>query len=93
MYTNNAFSRANDEDRKKKRTDLQREIIILESDNRKILSNKNLLDAEMRKIKIDMDRMQLTLDDKKRKFDRFVRDSSQNEEDIKKICRQLNLIS
>lgn len=93
MYTNDAFSKIGDEDRRKKRTDLQREIIMLESDNRKILSNKNLLDAEMRKIRKDMDRMQITWDDKKRKFDRFARDLAQNEEDIKKLRRQLNLVS
>ncbi len=92
MYTNNDFSRINDEDKKKKRTDLRMQIIILESDNRKVLSNKNILDAEMRKIKMDMDRSQLTLDEKKRKFDRLARDLAQNEEDIKRLRRQLNLV-
>jgi chromosome segregation ATPase len=92
MYTNDDFSRINSEDKKKKRSALQMQIIILESDNRKVLSNKNMLDAEMRKIKMDMDRSQLTLDEKKRKFDRLARDLAQNEEDIKRLRRQLNLV-
>lgn len=92
MYTNDHFSGVSDEEKKKKRAAIQMQIIILESDNRKVLTNKNMLDAEMRKVKMDMDRSQVTLDEKKRKFDRFARDLAQNEEDIKKLRRQLNLV-
>ena len=92
MYTNDDLKNLSDEDKKRQRNSIQMQMIMLESDNRKLVSQKNMLDAELRKLRIDQERIRVDHDQKKKEFDVIVYKISQGEEDLKRIKKKLNIL-
>lgn len=92
MYTNDQLQNLSDEDKKRQRNSIQTQLVMLESDNRKLLAQKNNLDAELRKLKIDEERIRITRDQKKKEFDALAYKISQNEEELDRMRKKLNLL-
>ncbi len=66
------------------------ELLILESDARKFFNEKISLDAEMRKLKQDGERIRISLDEKKQRYETVVREILSKEEEIKRLKKKLN---
>jgi chromosome segregation ATPase len=77
-------------DSKKRR--LQMELLILDSDTRKLTNEKNSLDVEIRKLRQDGERIRLLLDSKKGRYDVVLREILSKEEEIKQFKKKLNAL-
>lgn len=93
MYTSDDLKNLGDEEKKKKRNSLQMEIIMLESEARKLTAEKNQLDAEIRKLRMDEERIRITLDEKKKRFDLVNRNILEKEAEVKSTRKKLNLLT
>jgi len=91
MYNQN-LQNLSDEDKKKKRTQLQMETIMLESDNRKKIAEKGNLEAEIRKLRYDEERLRMSMDEKKKRLEIVSREITDTEAEVKKIKKQINLL-
>ena len=80
------------EDRHKKRNDLQREIIMLESDLKKVINEKMTVDNEERKIGKDIDRMRMDLENLQKKAHLLTQDIGVREEQIRHLKKKINLV-
>jgi len=81
-----------EEERKKQRRNIQMEMIMIESDLRKFAKEKSLLEAEIRKLKQDGERIRVILDEKRKRFDYVSQEVAIKEEDLKKERKKLNLL-
>ena len=86
MYGNND---ASDEDKKRQLNALNMQLSILDSDQRKFVNEKNMLEAEIRKIKMDIERDRIDLGQKQKRFETVTFQFSQNEDEIKRLKRKL----
>jgi len=86
MYGNND---ASDEDKKRQLNALNMQLSMLDSDQKKFSNEKNILEAEIRKIKMDGERLRIDLSEKQKRFDKITFQFSQNEDEIKRIKRKL----
>lgn len=93
MHANDDLQNLGDEEKKKKRNSLQMEIIMLESEARKLTAEKNQLDAEIRKLRMDEERIRITLDEKKKRFDLVGQNISEKEAEVKSTRKKLNLLT
>jgi ABC-type molybdate transport system ATPase subunit len=92
MYADDDLKNLNDEDKKRQRNAIQMQMVMLESDNRKLVSEKNMLDAELRKLRMDQERIRVEHDQKKKEFDAVTYKISQNEEELKRMKKKINLL-
>lgn len=92
MYTDDDLKNLSEEEKKRQSRNFQMQIIILDSDNRKVENKKNALDAEIRKLKVDQERLRIEMDEKKKEYDEAVRQISKNEEDMKRLKKKMNLL-
>lgn len=92
MHTNDDLKNLDAEDKKRKRNSLQMEIIMLESEISKLAAEKNSLDAEIRKMKMDEERFRLSADEKKKRFDFVDQSISEKEAEVKNVRKKLNLL-
>ncbi|MFZ2975595.1 MAG: hypothetical protein WA055_03150 [Candidatus Moraniibacteriota bacterium] len=86
MYGNND---ASDEDKKRQLNALNMQLSMLDSDQKKFSNEKNILEAEIRKNKMDTERLRIDLSEKQKRFDKITFQFLQNEEEIKRIKRKL----
>ena len=86
MYGQQALS---DEDKSRKEHSINMQLSILDSDQKKFEVEKNSLDAEIRKLKTEGERLRLDLDEKKKRLDEITYKFSQNEAEIKRLKRKL----
>jgi cupin superfamily acireductone dioxygenase involved in methionine salvage len=92
MYTNDDLKNLSDEDKKRKRHSVEMDLVMLESDNRKVIEGKNNLESEIRKLGIDQERIRITLDEKKQELEKKSYQIGQNEEEIKRLRKKMNLL-
>lgn len=92
MYTSDDLANLSPEEKKKKRNSLQMEVIMLESDLRKAVAQKGVLDAEIRKLKYDEERIRVSVDAKKKELEQTVFKITESETEIKRIKKKLNLL-
>jgi len=92
MYTQDELAKLSDEDKKKQKHSTSMEIIILESDVRKMAAQKNELEAQIRKLKYDEERLRVELDAKNKEFQAVSQKITEGEEDIKRLRKRLNLL-
>jgi multidrug resistance efflux pump len=92
MYTTDDLRNLSDEDKRRKKHSVEMELVVLESDNKKISSEKVLLDMDIRKLKIDAERTRITLDEKTKRLEKVNYQVMQNEEQIKKLKKELNYL-
>ncbi len=91
-YTNDELEKLNPEEKKRKLHDLQMQIIMLDSDNRKVQARKSILEAEIRKIKMDQERARIELERRKQEYDKIEYQIIKNEEDLKRMKKKMNLL-
>ncbi|HAI74249.1 MAG TPA: hypothetical protein DCS28_02555 [Candidatus Moranbacteria bacterium] len=77
-----------EKDRQKRR--IQMELLILDSDARKFSNEKISLDAEMRKLKQDEERIRISLDEKKRRYETVTREILSKDEETRRLKKKLN---
>lgn len=75
------------DDNRKKR--IQMDITILESDLRKRLTEKVQLEAEIRKLKQDGERLKVMLDEKRTRFEKVQREIFAKEEECKALKKKI----
>ncbi len=71
---------------------VQMELLILDSDKRKLANEKSVLEAEIRKLRQDGERITLITNSKKARYDVVVRESSEKEEELKRLKKKLNTL-
>ena len=92
MYTNDELKNLSDNEKKRKRNSLQMEIIMLESESKKFVAEKNSLDAELRKLRIEGERLRIAMDEKKKRFDWVSQEILGRETEIRNIRKKINLL-
>lgn len=92
MYTDDDLRNLSAEEKKKQQRNFQMEIIVLDSDTRKIQSRKALLDAEIRKIGMDQERARIELENKKKEYETISYQIIKNEDEMKRLKKKLNLL-
>lgn len=92
MYTNDDLKNLSGDDKKRKRNSLEMDLVMVESENRKLIGDKNNLNAEIRKIGLDQNRLRITLDEKKKSLTDLDYKIKQNEEEIIKIKKKINIL-
>lgn len=88
----NNLNNLSEEEKKRKQRAIQMEVIILESDVRKFTREKGILEADMRRIRQNQERIRIEADEKRKKFDRIIQDIAAKEMEIKKLRKSLYLI-
>ena len=92
MYTNDDLKNLSEEDKKRQRNSIQLQMVMLESDNRKLINEHNLLDAEMRNLRMNEERLRINLDEKRKRYDMVKNQIAQNEEELKRMKKKLNVL-
>ncbi|EKE10789.1 MAG: hypothetical protein ACD_15C00202G0011 [uncultured bacterium] len=95
MYSSNLGSDQADldgQERHRKISDIQREILMIESDLGKLQSQKNVLDAEERKCKKDMDRLRVEMQEKENKIKVVERNIDMAREELMRLKKKLNIV-
>jgi len=85
---------ANDvgQDKTRQRNDLQREMIMKSADLKKILSGKIKLDAEIRNLKKERERMSLEMQGKETQIEKIDQEARMVEIEIKNLKKKMNLV-
>ena len=89
MYSQNI---ATDEDKHKKRTDLQREIIMTEGELRKFSSEKSSIEMEIRKLRKESDQIRIDTQQHQEKLKRIDQDVRVKTDEVSHLKKQLNLV-
>jgi hypothetical protein len=92
MYTDDDIKNLAPEDKKRKRNSLQMEIVMLESETSKLLAEKNALDVEIRKLKMDEERLRVNSDEKRKRLETVSQEMAEREMEIKSMRKKLNLL-
>jgi hypothetical protein len=92
MYNDENSKNMNAEDKSRGRHTIQMQMAILDSDTRKMISEKNVLEAEIKKIKMDEDRLRIELEEKRKKYDNLVYKIAQSDVELKNMKKKLNLL-
>jgi len=80
------------QDNQRKKTDIQREIIMSEADLRKVANEKIAIEAETRKLKKESDNIRISLQEKQLRLRKVEQDISMQEMEIAHLKKQLNLL-
>ncbi len=78
-------------DESKKRR-IQMEILILESDIRKLNNEKNATDNDVRKMTLDEERIRVELDKKKNYLAKVAQENRSKEDELRALRKKLNLL-
>lgn len=89
----NDLQNLSEEDKKRKKHSIDMELVILDSDMKKMVSQKTALEAEVRKLKYDEERIRISLEEKKAELEKAKYGITQSETEIKRLKKQLNLIT
>lgn len=71
---------------------IQMDLLVLDSDKRKLVSEKGNLDLEIRKLKQDSERIRVMLDSKTGRMAVVTRELSQKEEEERRLQKKLNTL-
>jgi len=82
----------NSADAHRKRSDVQRDIIMQESDYRKKLTKKTEIEAEIRKMKKDEERIRIEIGEKREALEKLNYEILQMEAEMTRLKKKLNLI-
>ena len=92
MYTQDELSKLSDEDKKKQKHSIQMEVIILESDLKKMVHEKNELESQIRALRYEEERLRVELDERNKEFQTVSDKITDGEADIKRLRKRLNLL-
>jgi len=80
------------EDKSRKRNQLQRDIVILESDYRKKASEKNVIESEIRRFKKQAAQAKVEMQVRQENLEKLDQEVFMMEADIKRLKKKMNLI-
>ncbi|MFA6973386.1 MAG: hypothetical protein WC238_01425 [Parcubacteria group bacterium] len=80
------------QDKSRQRQEIQREMIMTESDLRKVTKEKTDLDGEIRALKKEEDHIQMSMQDKKARLIKVEYELTQIDVKIKGLKKKLNLV-
>jgi peptidoglycan hydrolase CwlO-like protein len=89
---NNNQADETEQDKRKKRNDLQREIIMSETELRKVANEKRVIEAELSRFKRDIDDLRSNMQEKQKRLQKIEQDAMMKQVEINKLKKQLNLI-
>lgn len=94
-FSHNGGAQNDDEsrDKSRKQNEIQRDIIMAEADLRKISQEKIALDAEIRALKKEDDRIKVTMQEKRARLSKVDYEITQAEAVVKALQKKLNLIN
>ena len=92
LNTQNNQDDQNDADVKRKRNDLQREMIMLEADQRKKLEEKTRLEAEIRAVKKEISREKVAMQERQTELKKIDQEIFQIDGEIKGLKKKINLL-
>lgn len=80
------------EDKRKKGNDIQREIIMSESDLHKVISKKAIIEAELSHLKKNIDHLRSDMQEKQHQFQGVEQEIMMRQTAISQLKKKLNLI-
>jgi|GEM_PF-2883376 len=89
---NDGTQRVAPEEKSRKQREFQREIVMLESDLRKKINEKTLIDSEIRKFKKQDAQIKVEVQARLEKMKRLDQDIMLMENDIKAVKKKMNLL-
>jgi hypothetical protein len=92
MYDQGDNANLTDDQKRKKRRDLQMEIIMQESDLNKVVAEKTRLEMEIRQLRKDMDRTRIVLQEKQQRQGKVDFEILQQQEAIMKNKKKMNML-
>jgi len=81
------------EDRSRKRNQLQRDIVILESDYRKKAGEKDIIESEIRRFKKQAAQAKVEMQVRQENLEKLDQEVFMMEADIKRLKKKMNLIN
>jgi chromosome segregation ATPase len=81
-----------EQEKRKKRNDIQREVIMLESELHKVTSGKMSIEAEIARFKRDMDYLKSNMQQKQQQLRKMEQDMMMRQSEVAHLKKQLNLI-
>ena len=66
---------------------------MLESEISKLKTEKDSLDGEIRKLRMDEERLRITSDEKRKRFEKVAQDMVEKEMEIKSAKKKFNLLN
>lgn len=81
-----------DQDNHRKKTDIQREIIMSEGDLRKVANEKIAIEGEMRRLKKESDQIRINMQQHQERLKKVDQDIMMRTADIAHLKKQLNLL-
>ncbi len=82
----------NNQDKTRQKNDLQREMIMKEGDYKKIMGNKTRLEAEIRGLEKEGDRIKVAVQDKKKQIEKIDQEARMVEVELKNLKKKMNLL-
>ena len=79
-------------EKNRQRNEIQRDIVMQEADWRKKVAEKGLIEAEIRALKKDEDRLRTEMQVRQVKFNRIEQEVMQMDAEIKNLKKKLNTI-
>lgn len=77
-------------DNRKKKDDIQREMIMSETELRKFASEKKSVDAELSRFKKNIDDLRSNMQKKQERIQKIEQDTKEKQSEINKLKKQLN---
>ena len=89
---NNDDQKASSQDKSRKRSDLQREIVMQEADFKKKMNEKILIESEIRSYKKQGAQIKVEIQVRQEKLKKIDQDVMMMDNDLKSLKKKLNLI-
>lgn len=81
-----------EQEKRKKRNDIQREVIMLESELHKVTNGKMAVEAELARFRRDMDYLKSNMQQKQQQLRKMEQDMMMRQSEVSHLKKQLNLI-
>jgi predicted nucleic acid-binding Zn-ribbon protein len=92
MYTDDDLQKLTPEEKRRESHSIQMQMVILESDLKRNNSKQTNYDSEIRKLKTEGERIRVQLDEKHKEQEKVKWEITQQEAEIKKLRKKLNLL-
>jgi hypothetical protein len=92
MYTDDDLQKLTPEEKKRESHSIQMQMVILESDLKRNISKETNYDSEIRKFKTEGERIRVQIDGKRKEQEKVKWEITQQEAEIKKLRKKLNLL-
>lgn len=92
MYTTDELENLDPEEKERRKHSIQMQMAVLDSDTVKLQNEKKALEVEMRQVEREEARQRVILKEKKDQYEKVIYQITQNEEEMKKMKKKLNVL-